>query len=291
MTLPGLDGVSIYEVSSFFANSILKGAINIRSSAISYNFFLAIFPGIIFLFTLVPFVLHKIPILPQDQDYVAYMMGEMKRWLPASAYNLSQETIYDILSQPREGLLSVSFVLTVLFATNGFNALITSFNQSIHIELHRSFFKQRLIALLLLFILTILFIITIALALFGGIGFDMLLERGWIIKDFSYYLISILNWGIIILLVYFSVSFMYYLAPAKRVSYRFLSAGSSLATFLIVLVSYGFSWYVNNFGQYNKLYGSIGALIVIMIWMNLISTVMLIGFELNTSIVASNKRK
>ncbi len=285
-----MDGATLYEVSFFFLRSLVRGAINIRSSAISYNFFLALFPGIIFLFTLVPFVLQSLPYLPQDQDYVNYMMNQIKLWLPKNAYEISQETILDIISQPRQGLLSLSFFLTILFATNGFNSLITSFNQSIHIELTRSFIKQRFVAFLLLFIITTLFITTIALAIFSNVGYDYLIKNGWIVKNFSFYALTILNWVMIVALVYLSIAFMYYLAPATDARFRFLSAGSSLATFLVLLSSFLFTWYINNFGQYNKLYGSIGALIVIMIWLNIIATVLLIGFELDASIVASKRK-
>jgi membrane protein len=104
-------------------------------------------------------------------------------------------------------------------------------------------------------------------------------------KHLVIYSIIFLKWIVIVLLLFVAISFLYYFAPAKRTGFKFFSPGSTLATLLFILTSLGFSAYVNNFGQYNKLYGSIGTLMVILLWLYLNSIAILIGFELNLSII------
>ncbi len=282
-TLPGFDGESIYDVLYHFIKAWEKGAISMRASSISFTFFLAIFPGIIFLFTLLPFLFSHTPYLP-DQDYAEFLMQELKVWLPKDIYKISQETIYDIISKKRSGLLSFSFLLTVYFATNGFNAMMDSFNHSIHIKDKRNPYLQRLVAFFLMITFVLLLFLTILLTVAGDMGLEYMVKKGWMIKDLGFYLLKFSNYVLIVTFVYLIISFLYYFAPVNRENWRFFSAGSSMATFLIIFVSIGFGWYINNFGQYNKLYGSIGALIVLMLWIDLNSTILLIGFELNTSI-------
>ncbi len=282
-SLPGLSGASIYVVASAFFKAIQEGAINTRASAISFKFFLAIFPGIIFIFTLLPFLFSKTPYLP-NKDYTEFLMEELEHWMPKDAYSVSKDTVYDLLNNKRQGLLSLSFLLTLYFATNGYMAIIQSFNQSVYIEDKSKPIFIRLKAFGLVIIITLLLFITTILSVFSNIGFDLLLEKGWMVSELSLYVLKITNLFIIVSLVYFSIAILYYLAPASRKEWSFFSAGATIASVLIILISLGFGWYVNNFGQFNKLYGSIGTLIVIMLWLNLISTILLVGFELNASI-------
>jgi len=290
LSLPGFQGASIYQVMAFFIGALQKGAINTRAAAVSFKFFLALFPAIIFLFTLIPFILKHIPFLP-NQDYVQYIMIQLQQVLPSNAYAISSETILDILSQKRQGLLSFTFLLTLYFSTNGLHSLIESFNQSINMTEKRSVLQQRVIAVLLLFISMILIILTIALTLFSDLFFEQLIAYGILKKGLTYYLIVAADWALILSLLYFLISFVYYFAPANRTNWTFFSAGSSLSTLLILSASYGFTWYVTNFGNYNKLYGSIGTLLVVLIWVNLISTILIIGFELNSSIQNAQNTK
>jgi membrane protein len=103
------------------------------------------------------------------------------------------------------------------------------------------------------------------------------------------FLLDITKWLVIIGVLFFAISFLYYLAPSRKAKFRFMSAGSSLATMLFIFTSLGFSAYVNNFDQYNKLYGSIGTILVVLLWLYLNSISLLIGFELNASIKTANK--
>jgi len=274
--LPGFDKLPLYYVIIFFIKAIQKGSITTRASALAFNYLMAIFPAIIFLFTLIPYI-------PIDnfQDEIFHLLQEV---LPHNAFEAAKSTIEDILKQQRGGLLSFGFIFALYFATNGVLAMMNAFNNSYYSIETRSAWQQRLIALGLVIILSILLFIAVSLIIFSSIAINYLVEYNIIKDSFTLYLLRIGEWIIIVALFFFAYSFLYYFGPCKKMKYRFISAGSTLATILTILSSLGFAYFINNFGQYNKLYGSIGTLIVVMLWLYITSLVLLIGFELNTSI-------
>jgi membrane protein len=276
LVLPGFDGLPLYNVIDFFIQGIMKSSLTTRASALAFNFFLAIFPGLIFLFTLIPYI----PI-ENFQDQLLHLMGDI---LPHNAYESVSSTIEDLITRQRGGLLSFGFLMAVYFATNGFNSMITAFNNSFHIAESRSVMMQFVVSISLVFIVTSLVFIAIALIIFSGITLNYFAEKGILQDSFQVFLLQAGKWFVVLCLLFFSFSFIYYIAPSKKSKFRFISAGSTLSTILSVITSLGFAWYVNNFGQYNKLYGSIGTIIVILLWMQFNSLILLIGFELNASI-------
>lgn len=277
--LPGFEKLSIHDVAGFFWSGIMKGSVPMRASAVSFSFFLAIFPSIIFVFTLIPYI----PI----ENFQQRLLGILHDFMPHNAYESTKDTIIDIVTNQRGGLLSIGFVFAIYFSTNGFNALITAFNATYHDIETRSPFQQRIVSLLLLIISTLLLIIAIALILLSEIALNKILYKG----QFSYYMLLSGRWLILFALFYCLISFTYYLGPSRKTRWKFASAGSMLATVLSVLTSVGFTYYVNHFGQYNKLYGSIGTLIVILLWIYFNSLVVLLGFELNASIHHAKQQK
>jgi membrane protein len=278
---PGFDGVPLYDVTRFFWSGITKGSIGLRASAFSFNFFLSLFPAIIFFFTIIPYI----PI-PHFQDT---LMQTMQDIIPDRIYQTVQSTLIDVIKQPHGGLLSLGFVLAMYFSTNGINYLILAFNQSIHQQETRPFYIQQMVAMLLVFIISIIIIIAISLITIGPPVLRFLVEYGIIKNNFTFLLIGIIRWLVIIGMFLFAFSFLYYLAPAGKTKFRFISAGSTLSTILTIAASIGFNYYVNNFSKYNTLYGSIGTLMMVMIWINFNAFVVLIGFELNASIRGAKK--
>jgi membrane protein len=276
LVIPGFDGLPLYDVISFFVTGVRKSSLTTRASALAFNFFLAIFPGLIFLFTLIPYI----PI-ENFQDQLLHLMADI---LPANAFESLKMTIEDLVTRQRGGLLSFGFILAMYFATNGFSSMITAFNNSYYVAESRSALMQFLVSISLVFIVTILVLIAIALIIFSGITLTFLSDKGILQDSFSIFLIVAGKWIVVVSLLFFSFSFIYYIAPSKKSQYRFISAGSTLATILSIFTSLGFAYYVNNFGQYNKLYGSIGTIIVILLWIQFNSFILLIGFELNASI-------
>lgn len=180
------------------------------------------------------------------------------------------------------------FLATVIFSTNGIHALIHAFVVSAHDFKSRTWVAQRKISVALLLIIVMMISVAGFLLIFGKMAINRLVELHLLETNLVYYLIMILKWIVIILLLFLAISFLYWLAPAKKSDFRFISPGSIIATFLFILTSLGFSAYVNNFGPYNKLYGTVGTLMMILVWLYFNSIALLIGFELNVSIKAAN---
>ncbi len=283
LVIPGFDGMPLYDVAVFFIKGLQKGALSMRAAAFSFNLFLALFPAIIFFFTIIPYI----PIAGfQDQ-----LLDLMQDFIPQKAYEAVQETLFDIVKRPRGGLLSLGFIMAMYFSTNGIHSLIEAFNQTRHTLETRSWIKQRMISIVLVFILSLLVIIAIILITLGPVALDFLVKHNMLRDTFSYYLLIAGKWIIASALLFFAFSFLYYLAPATESRFRFISAGSTLSTVLTILASIGFNYYVNSISRYNSLYGSIGTLIIVMVWIFFNAWIILIGFELNVSIWNAKRKR
>jgi membrane protein len=257
-----------------------KGVLVTRASSIAFNLLMALLPASIFLFTLIPFI----PI-PNFQHELIRLFESI---IPSEAYKLLESTIVDVITIKSGGLLLFMFIATIVFSTNGIHALIHAFVVSSHHFQTRTWVAQRRISVVLLLVVEFMIAVAGTIIIFSKTAINHLEAQHYLEKNLVFYLIMILKWVVIILLLFLAISFLYWLAPAKKSDFRFFSPGSITATFLFILTSLGFSAYVNNFGQYNKLYGSIGTLIVIMVWLYLNSIALLIGFELNVSIRAAS---
>jgi membrane protein len=280
LILPGFEGVPLRNVIKFVIKGFRKGVLVTRASSIAFNLLMALLPASIFLFTLIPFI----PI----HDFQQELIKLFESIIPSEAYSYLESTIIDVITRKSGGLLLFMFIATIIFSTNGIHALIHAFVVSAHDFKSRTWVDQRKISIVLLVL--IVFMISLAgfMLIFGKMAITRLVELHILETNLVFYLIMTLKWIVIILLLFLAISFLYWLAPAKRSDFRFISPGSAVATFLFILTSLGFSAYVNNFGQYNKLYGSIGTLMVILLWLYLNSIALLIGFELNVSIKAAN---
>lgn len=283
VSFPGLDRVPVYNVLLFFYHGLTRGSLTTRASAVAFNFYLALFPAIIFIFTLIPYI-------PID-GFQQTMLDLIENLLPSMAFLSLQETITDIITIQRGSLLSIGFLAALFFSTNGFNSLIDAFNATYHSVEGRSWWAQRLISILLVIIIFTLTITSVLLIMFGEMISDYLIEKDWIIDSFWLMLFQFSRWLIILALFFFAISFLYYLAPSAKERYRFISAGSTLATVLCVLISLAFSFYINHFNSYNTLYGSIGTILIILMWLYFNAFGLLIGFELNVSIGMNQKKE
>lgn len=276
LVLPGFDRVPLGHVFRFIVNGFRKGVLVTRASSIAFNLLMALLPASIFLFTLIPFI----PI-PNFQNELIELFENM---LPLNAFNFLETTIIDIVTNKSGGLLLTMFVATIVFSTNGIHAIINAFVVSAHSFQSRSWIHQRKISIILLFIIIMMIALAGFLVIFGKMVVNYLVDIDILERSLVISIIVLIKWILVILLLFMAISFLYYFAPARRGDFRFISPGSTLATILFIMTSLGFSAYVNNFGQYNKLYGWIGTLMVILIWLYLNSIALLIGFELNVSI-------
>jgi membrane protein len=276
LVLPGFDGVPISQVIRFVLKGFRKGVLVTRASSIAFNLLMALIPGTIFLFTLIPFI----PI-PNFQEELIKLFESM---MPVNAFEFLKTTIVDIVTNKSGGLLLFMFIATVVFSTNGIHAMIHAFVVSSHSFKTRTWRSQRKVSILLLFVVLMMIALAGLLVIFGKSSMNRLVELGILERKAVIFMVVLLKWILVVGLLFLAISFLYYFAPAKKTDFRFISPGSTLATILFIITSLGFSAYVNDLGQYNKLYGWMGTLLVIMIWLYLNSIALLIGFELNVSI-------
>jgi membrane protein len=276
LVLPGFDGIPISQVAGFVIKGFRKGALVTRASAIAFNLLLALLPATVFLFTLIPFI----PI-PNFQEELIKLFESI---IPVNAFNLLEKTIIDVVTIKSSGFLLFMFLATIIFSTNGIHAIIHAFVVSSHSFKTRSWVNQRKISIVLLLITILMIGLAGFMVIFGKMVVSKLVAIGIVERHVVIFMLVLLKWVVVVLLLFLAISFLYYFAPASKSDFRFISPGSIVATILFIITSLGFSAYVNNFGQYNKLYGWIGSLLVILVWLYLNSIALLIGFELNLSI-------
>jgi membrane protein len=278
----GFSGLSIYDVAIFFWKGLMEGAITTRASSLAFNFFLAFFPSIIVFFTLIPYI----PISALQET----LMELLSVVLPPSTNEVTFNTLDDIINNPRGGLLSIGFILALYFSTNGINSLIEAFNASYHIRENRPIIQQRFLSLVLTLLLSLMLIITIGLIIFGKLTLVYLTNFD-IISSLAADLILFGKWFTIFTMLFFGISILFHLGPSIKSKWKLFTPGSILATLGIIITSVGFNYYINHFSQYNKVYGSIGTLMIILIWMYFNSIILLTGFELNASISNAKEKK
>ncbi len=275
ISLPGFESIPIYDVVVFFIRGIQRGAMTTRASSIAFHFALASLPLIIYLFTLIP----HIPI----NNFQEGFMSMVESMLPSNVFQLLESTLRDMFIK-RRALQLLGILIALYFATNAINVLIVAFNNTYHAIETRSWMERRAIAAFLVIIMFVLMVTAISLIIFSRSAINLLEDKEIIQKGLTLYIFRIGKWIVIIALIYSALSFLYWLGPSRKMKWKFYSAGSSLASVLVILTSLIFSFIINNFGQFNRFYGSIGTLMVILLWLYLNSIALLIGFELNASI-------
>jgi membrane protein len=277
ITLPLFDGLSLYDVAIFFWKGIYEGAVTSRAASISFSFFLALFPGVIFVFTLIPFI----PI----EGFQHELFRLLRDVLPPNSFDAAYSTITDILTIKRGDLLGITVAAALFFATNGTLALIGNFGQTIHHLNVRGFWSQYLAAFWLTLALALLLIGGIAVLALGEVWIPTLIPG-----DNGIWLTALARWMVLLGLVLFAISLLFYYGPMRSAPWRFISPGALLATVLVWLTSYLFGIYVTDFSRYNQFYGSIGTLMIIQLWIYVNAIGLIIGFELNASMARAKNR-
>ncbi len=303
-SLPGFQKQSIYDVFNFIYQELKKDQLITRAKSISYSFFLSLFPTVIAFFTLIPLVLpyifnrYIIKILPIDTtfiyesngsiDFVETLILQLNTMLPnvigrEEVINL----LRDVVSQPRAGLLSFGFLLALYFASNGMMSMMRGFEKTYHLTFKkRSLLKRRLVAIWLLILLSGMIFISILLIILGN-QLVTLMVQNMETTEIENILLNILRYIIVIGLVYFGTAMIYRYGVPTIARIKVFSVGTTVATVGSILSTVIFSFYVDNFGSFNKLYGSIGTIIIIMLWIQLNVLMLLIGFELNASVAVN----
>ena len=275
-SLPGFQGIPIFNVGAFVVRELKRENLIIRANAMAFSFYLAIFPSILVLLALLPYL----PI----ENFVETMKESVLQVLPDQAADYIVELIDSMTSEAQTGVLSLGIFLTVLFASNGMMSMLRGFEKNYKVTFEaRTGLKRRWLALQLIVILGGIFVSSVFLIVFGRTLLDSL--ANWIdITNHRLYLILVLRWVVILLMFYAGISIVYRFGSPFKSKIKFITSGATFATVMSILTSIAFSYYINKFGQFNKLYGSIGALIILMIWMQINSIIILIGYELNAAI-------
>jgi membrane protein len=276
--LPGFRGLPLYDVGKFFLKQIDKMGLYERAAAISFNLIMALPAAILFLFSL-------IPLFPNSKSFRREIMHLFKDITPnTSTYKFIEKILDDLLDNQHIGIFSFGFLLLIFYSSNAMIGVIRTFDKSIK-EHQPRFLHRRLRAIRLTFILIILVLIT-ALALFlGRQQMVFILKNVFNVSRGSRIIWwTWIRWGIVVSLLFYGIALVYKFAPSVKKRWKLVSPGSLLATFLTLTTTILFSYWVNNFASYNRVYGSIGTVLIIMILVYINSLILLIGFELNVSI-------
>ncbi|WP_274475671.1 YihY/virulence factor BrkB family protein [Mangrovimonas aestuarii] len=274
--LPGLEGLSLYDLLELYVTGIVKGALTSRAGAIAFSFFMAIFPFLLFILIVIPYV----PIDGFEGEFQAFL----ESFLPPSTSDFFFTNIFENIDTQSAGMLSTVFMLSMILMANGVNAVFSGFENSYHTQLTRNVIKQYLYAFGVALILAFLLIVTVAV--FGYFEIYVLgnLNEFGLREEDSQTGLVLAKYMFFVIMVYLATATLYYFGTREGKSSRFFSVGALFTTLLIILSSYLFGVYIDNFSSYNELYGSIGALLILMFYLWLNANILLLGYELNASL-------
>jgi membrane protein len=278
-------GFSFYDILRMYIIGIVKGTLSSRAGSISFSFFMALFPFILFILNLIPFI-DLIPFF-SIQNFDQTLFTYIEFFIPSETQVFFNSIFEDIQNKPRGGFLSSVFILSIIFTANGVSAIFAGFEDSYHIELSRNFFKQYLYSIAVSILLAFLFLLAVVIFFY----FEF-----YILKNLNSLIESEINWIRIGQIIFFgfithtTVCILYYFGTIEVRKLSFLSPGALMTTLLFFTTTYFFGIYIDNFSNYNQLYGSIGALLIFLLYIWINSNILLLGFELNATI-ASFKRK
>ncbi|MBR4391341.1 MAG: YihY/virulence factor BrkB family protein [Bacteroidales bacterium] len=292
----------LLDVLRDFVKLFTKGRTVDRAAGVAFNFFVALFPLILFFFTLVPYI-------PIPHLYERVMMLINDFLIPSGTLDFVTDTIDGIMNQPHEGLLSLSILLCLVFGSsgvvaffNGFRNVYANYVTDKGLSL-KSWIIQRIFAIVMLVVIGLLLVLSIMLISMGGMALKSLVTHNIIsVGKFVFFLFNLLRWVIAIFALCFGISLLYYFGnvrydeqykkelkrPTRRGKkfreFVIFTPGTILATTLFVLGTVAFNTYISNFSKYNVLYGSIGTLIILMLWIWIVSILILAGNDLNSGI-------
>ncbi len=287
--LPALEGLTLYYFLRLYAKGVIKGAVTSRASSIAFSFFTAIFPFLLFIIILIPYI----PVDGFEREFNEFLNSILP---PQTSEFFFQNIFQNIYTGGNAGLISTVFILALLLMANGVSALFSGFESSFHTQLTRSILKQYLYSIGVALIITFIMILTIAvLGYFELYVIKRLLwmfdKQGYETQSEGIMLIAVAKYVFFVIMVYMATATLYYFGTKEGKHSKFFSAGALLTTILIIVFSYLFGIYVTYFSTYNELYGSIGALLILLFYIWLISNIMLLGFELNATIQQLRRRK
>ena len=276
IVLPGFEGFSLYAISRFFFRALSEGQLVTRASAISFKVFLAFFPAIIVLLTLIPFI--PIPNIQEE------LLKTFQEQMPDAVYAFIEGQLHDLVLKKHGALLSISFVVGLYAASNSIMAILLGFSGSSNLSARHSPMKQRLFSLGLLLALTILMVVAIPVLALSSSVIRYLESKDILFSWLEVFGLLAAKWAISTLLVLVSIGLLYNAGDPHARRFRLFTPGAFLALLLILLISQVLAFFFVNITDYNALYGSIGAILAVQLWIYFNMIALLVGFELNTSI-------
>ncbi len=279
---------NLYDLGRIFLIQLQKDDILERAGSMAFSYTIALFPMILFLLNLIPYLQDIFPYIT-TQNILTFT----QEILPEEIYSQSEATIMDIVSKPRQSLLSLGFFFALFASTQGVVSMMNSFNSVYQTKENRGFFQSRGIAISIVFILALTVITASLVMILGEIIIRRLDEMQVFNSGFMIFLFSSLKFIILLFMFYITTAFIFRFAPAVHDKWKFFSMGAKLAGLLTTFGFYGFTFYLNNFASYNRLYGSIGTLIGLMLWLLITSIIIIVCFEVNVSLdlVEENKKR
>ncbi len=279
---------NLYDVGRIFLIQLQKDDIIERAGSMAFSYTIALFPMILFLLNLIPYLQDIFPYIT-TQNILTFT----QEILPEEIYVQSEGTIMDIVSKPRQSLLSLGFFFALFASMQGAVSMMNSFNSVYQTKENRGFFQSRGIAVSIVIILALTVITASLVMILGGMIISRLDEMQVFNSGFMIFLFSSLKFMILLFMFYIATAFIFRFAPAVHDKWKFFSIGAKLAGLLTTLGFYGFTFYLNNFASYNRLYGSIGTLIALMLWLLITSIIIIVCFEVNVSmdLVEENKKR
>ena len=286
--LKAFEGMSLFDLVVLYVRGIIRGTLSIRASAISFSLFMALFPLLIFLITLIPYLIPYVNI--GEGNFEQQFMRFLETMLPEASGDFFTGIFQELKEQKTGGWLSYSFLFSIILMTNGVNAIFGGFESSYHIEFTRNFFRQYAYALMVGLIISVLLIL-------GAIGYiyvEFLVlayvaggsEQGgeWILQW-----VPVIQLLLFLILTYLTTAVLYYFGTQEGKKAKFFSYGALMTTLLILATSYLFGIYIERFARYNELYGALGGLLILMVYIWLNSNILLLGFELNATLAYLHK--
>ncbi len=276
VSLPGNKGVPIYDVTSYLLRGIANGDLWRASKGLAFSLLMALPPLLIFMFTLIAF-------LPVDglQDE---LLMQLQALVPDKIFSPIANTVNDVMGHKHKSLLSIGFIASIILAANAMHGVMMYFSD--RTKEKRTFVKRYPICIMLVFLLYLMVILVLVLLIGYKSIMIWLLDKGVLIKgSFTFMLIHVGRWFILVMMALLTLSVLYYVIPMKKQRVGFFSSGAVFATIMFIVLSWGFRIYLAHFNQYNLLYGSIGTVLVMMLWLMLNCFVIMLGYELNTAIL------
>lgn len=277
---------NLYDVTRIFIQQLKKDDISERAGSMAFSYTIALFPLLLFLLNMIPYLQDFFPMVTTEN-----ILGFVKNVLPTGMYDNIETTLMDIVSKPRQSLLSFGFFFALFASTQGVMSMMTSFNSVYRTKENRGFLKSRIIAVSIVFALVVTVIAASSVMIIGSLLISALDEMHVFNSNFMIFLFNTFKFLILLFVFYITSAFIFRFAPAVHDKWHFFSIGAQMAGLLITFAFYGFIFYLNNFASYNKLYGSIGTLIALMLWLWITSLIVLVCFEVNVSLDLAEEKQ